>query len=84
LLVTFLGTLISFAVCLLFALLGTVILAAMRGVHPDMRVAYRHIALPMAVVLGSIVFVVVLVSEVRHYLQSKTLLALERMGGLVP
>ena len=35
--VTFVGTLICFAVGLLFGILGTVIVSALRGVHPDMR-----------------------------------------------
>lgn len=77
---TFLGTLISFAVALFLAILGTVIVAALRGVHPDMRVAYRHIALPVALVAGSIIFVLALVMEIRHHRQSKTLSAIERMG----
>jgi hypothetical protein len=80
LLITFLGTLICFAVSLLFALLGTVIVAALRGIHPDMRIAYRHIALPMALAAGAIIFVVALVAEIRHHRQSKTLTAIERMG----
>lgn len=79
-LVTFIGTLLCFAVSLLFAILGTVIVAALRGVHPDMRVAYRHIALPIALVAGSIVFVLALMMEIRHYRQSKTLSAIERLG----
>jgi TRAP-type C4-dicarboxylate transport system permease small subunit len=79
-LVTFIGTLLCFAVSLMLAILGTVIVAALRGVHPDMRIAYRHIALPMAVVAGSIVFVVVLVMEIRHYRQARTLTAIARMG----
>jgi zinc transporter ZupT len=78
--VTFISTLLCFAVSLLFAILGTVILAAMRGVPPDMRIAYRHIALPIALVAGCIIFVVVLVMEIRHYRQAKTLTAIERMG----
>ena len=45
-----------------------------------MRIAYRHIAIPMALVAGSIVFVLALVMEVRHYRQNKTLSAIERMG----
>ncbi len=77
---TFLGTLISFAVTLFLAILGTVIVAALRGVHPDMRVAYRHIALPVALVAGSIIFVLALVMEIRHHRQIKTLSAIERMG----
>jgi hypothetical protein len=79
-LVTFIGTLLCFAVSLLFAILGTVIVAALRGVHPDMRIAYRHIALPMALVAGSIILVLALVMEVRHYRQAKTLSAIEKLG----
>src|SRR5580658_3075787 len=79
-LVTFVLTLLCFAVSLLLAILGTVIIAALRGVHPDMRIAYRQIALPMALVAGSIVFVLALVMEIRHYRQTKTLSAIERLG----
>jgi hypothetical protein len=79
-LVTFLGTLLCFAVSLLFAILGTVITAALRSVHPDMRIAYRHIALPMALVAGAIIFVLALTMEIRHYRQNRTLSAIERMG----
>lgn len=79
-LVTFIGTLLCFAVSLLFSILGTVIVAALRGAHPDMRIAYRHIALPMAAVAGSIIFVLALMTEIRHYRQAKTLSAIERLG----
>jgi hypothetical protein len=79
-LVTFIGTLLCFAVSLLLAIFGTVILAALRGAHPDMRIAYRHIALPMALVAGSIIFALALVMEIRHYRQAKTLSAIERLG----
>jgi hypothetical protein len=79
-LVTFIGTLLCFAVSLLLAILGTVIIAALRGTHPDMRIAYRHIALPMALVAGSIIFALALVMEIRHYRQSKTLSAIEKLG----
>ena len=78
--VTFVGTLICFSVSLLLAILGTVIVSAVRGVHPDMRIAYRHIALPMGLVAGSLIFVLALIMEIRHYYQSKTLSAIERMG----
>src|ERR1700688_4570716 len=77
-LVTFIGTLLCFAISLLLAILGIAIVSAFGGVHPDMRIAYRHIA--MALVAGSIVFVLALVMEVRHYRQNKTLSAIERMG----
>jgi len=77
LLLTFIGTLISFAVSLLVGIIGTVVVSAMRHVHPSMTVAYRLVALPTAVVAGSIIFVLALTLEVRHYRQSKTLAALE-------
>ena len=79
-LVTFLGTLLCFAASLFLGILGTVVVAALRGVHPDMRIAYRQIALPMALVAGAFIFVLVLVMEIRHYRQTKTLSAIERMG----
>ena len=79
-LVTFIGTLLCFAVSLLLAILGTVLVGAMRGVHPDMRIAYRQIALPVALVAGSIIFVLTLAMEIRHYRQAKTLSAIERLG----
>jgi len=79
-LLTFLGTLISFAVCLLLAILGTAIVAALRGTHPDMRVAYRNIALPGALVAGGIILIAALVMEIRHYRQAKTLTAIERIS----
>jgi len=80
LLVTFIGTLISFAVSLLLGILGTVIISALRHVNPNMTVAYRVIALPVAVVAGSIIFVLALATEIRHYRQSKTLAAIERVS----
>jgi len=80
LLATFIGTLLCFAVTLLFAILGTVITAKLRSVHPDMRIAYRYIALPVAAVAGAIIFVLSLIMEIRHYRQSKALAAIERIS----
>ncbi|MBZ5686097.1 MAG: hypothetical protein LAP86_13780 [Acidobacteriia bacterium] len=80
LLATFIGMLICFAVSLLVGILGMVVVSALRGIHPDMRIAYRLIALPMALVAGSIIFVLSLVMEIRHYRQVKALSAIERMG----
>ena len=79
-LVTFVGTLLCFAVSLLFSIFGIVIIASLRGVHPDMRFAYLRIALPIALVAGSIIFVLALMMEIRHYRQAKTLSAIERMS----
>jgi hypothetical protein len=80
LLITFIGTLLCFAVSLLLAILGTLIVSAARGLHPDMRIAYRYIALPAAVIAGSVVFIAASILEIRHYRQSKTLSAIERMS----
>jgi hypothetical protein len=80
LLITFIGTLLSFAVSLFLAIVGTVVVSAMRGAHPDMRVAYRWVALPAAIVAGSIIFVLVLITEIRHYRQAKTLTAIAKLG----
>lgn len=77
---TFLGTLICFAVSLLVGILGTVIASALRGIHPDMRIAYRLIALPIALVAGAIIFVLSLLMEIRHYHQAKALSAIEKLG----
>lgn len=80
LLVTFIGTLLCFAVSLFLAIIGTVVVSRLRGVHPDMTIAYRQIALPMALVAGSIIFVLALVMEIRHHRQSKALSTIEKMG----
>ncbi len=79
-LVTFIGTLISFAVSLLLGILGIVVVSALRHVHPNMTAAYRLIALPAALVAGSVVFVLALAMEIRHYRQSKTLAAIARLS----
>src|SRR3984957_5323234 len=80
-LITFIGTLLCFAVSLLFAIFGTVILAALRRAHQDMPPACRHIALPLPRAAGSTLFVLPLALEVRHYRQSRTLSSLERTIG---
>jgi hypothetical protein len=79
LLLTFVGTLLCFSVILLFSILGTVITAALHGANPDMRVAYRHIALPLGFVAGGIILVISIAIEVRHYYQAKALHTIERM-----
>jgi len=83
-LVTFIGTLISFAASLFFGIVGIVIVSAIRGVRADMTLAYRHIALPFAVVAGSIILVLALVMEIRHYRQAKALAAIERASSISP
>lgn len=80
LLVTFICTLIFFAVSLLLGIIGIAAVSAVRHVHPNMTIAYRMVALPAAVVAGGIIFVLALTMEIRHYRQSKTLAAIERMS----
>src|SRR6266478_1067703 len=66
LLVRFLVALLSFAVWLLLAILGLTVSAWLRGAHPDMTVAYRHIAFPAAAVLGAIALAAAIGLEVRQ------------------
>ena len=79
-LVTFIGTLISFAVSLFFGIIGTVAISAFRHAQPNMTQAYRMVALPGATVASIIIFVLALAMEIRHYRQMKTLAAIERVS----
>lgn len=79
-LVTFIGTLLCFAISLLLAILGTVIVSKVRGAHPDMTVAYRMIAVPTALAAGAAILVTMLVMEIRRYRQVKALSAIERIS----
>ncbi len=80
LLLTFLGTLLCFAVTLLLSLIGTVAAAAIRGVHPDMRIAYRYFAVPFAAVEATLIFICASVLEIRHYRRARALSAIERVS----
>jgi uncharacterized BrkB/YihY/UPF0761 family membrane protein len=80
LLVTFIGTLLTFAVSLLLGIVGTVVISFLRHTQPNMTVAYRLIALPAALIAGAIIFVLALTMEIRHYRQSKTLAAIARVS----
>ena len=75
---TFLLTLLSFAVALLLSIMGTVVYSQVKHVVPNLAFAYRHIAFPFAVTVGVIVLVLSLVMEVRNYRQRKTLAGIER------
>ena len=80
LLVTFLLTLLTFAVSLLLGILGLVIAARLRGFHPNMTTAYRHIALPAGIFVGAVVLVSASMLEIRHYRRTKALAEIERMS----
>ena len=45
---------------------GAVITAGVRGVHPNMTIAYREIAFPAAILAGAAALVAAIVMEVRH------------------
>lgn len=78
--ITFIGSLLVFAVTLLFSIFGVVITGALYHRHPDMTIAYRHIAIPVGIAAAVIIFVFALINEIRRYRQSKTLTAIERMN----
>src|SRR5271154_4394272 len=77
---TFLFTLLSFAVALLLSILGTVVYSQVKHVAPNMTFAYRHIAFPFAITVGAIVLVLLLGMEIRNYRQRKTLAGIERVS----
>ena len=79
-LITFIGTLLSFCFSLLFGIVGTLLTSFYLHLHPDMSVAYRRVAFPAACVGGVVIFTLSLVTEIRHYRQSKTLSGIERMS----
>jgi hypothetical protein len=50
---------------LLLGIIGMIAYGLIAGVHPDMRNAYRHFAIPLAVTIGSLAFPGAIVLEVR-------------------
>ena len=66
-LITFLLTLLTFAVSLLLGILGTLLVGLVRGLHPDLSQAYRHVAFPVAMMAALVGLVVASVSEFRRY-----------------
>jgi uncharacterized BrkB/YihY/UPF0761 family membrane protein len=76
--VAFLVTLVSFALSLLLSLIGMVLVAKLHSTPPDLRFAYGHIALPVALSVGAIVLVLALIMEIRHYRQSRALAQIAR------
>jgi uncharacterized membrane protein YbhN (UPF0104 family) len=78
--ITFLLTLLSFAVALLVSILGAVVYARVKHVAPNLTFAYRHIAFPFAITVGAIVLVLALAMEIRNYRQRKVLAGIERVS----
>lgn len=78
LIVTFLLTVLAFAVSLFLAIIGLVIAGEAAGTKPEMRFAYRQVALPFAMAMALLGLVVTTVVEIRRYRQAKALAAIER------
>jgi hypothetical protein len=77
LLVTFVVTLLSFAISLFLGILGTLLGAKLRGVHANLTIAYRHVAVPAGAIACAIVMVSASIMEIRHYRRLKALRRLE-------
>jgi hypothetical protein len=77
---TFLFTLLSFAVALLLSIVGTMVYSQVKHVAPNLTFAYRHIAFPFAITVGAIVLVLSLGMEIRNYRQRKALEGIERVS----
>ena len=75
---TFLLTLLSFAIALLASILGTIVHAQVKHVVPNLMFAYKHIAFPIALVVGAVVLVVTLFVEVRNYRRGRVLASIEQ------
>jgi hypothetical protein len=75
---TFLLTVLSFAVALLLSILGTLVYSQVKHIAPNLTFAYRHIAFPFAIAVGAIVMALLLGMEIRNYRQRKTLEGIER------
>ena len=71
--ITFALTGLAFAVTLLFGIIGMAGIGLLRGHLPDMRMAYRHFAFPVAGTVGSCAFVAAWIMEIRHHQQRKAL-----------
>ncbi len=79
-LITFIGTLLSLTFSLLFGIVALLIVWKLQGIHPDMAIAYRRFGAPGACIGGIVIFTLSLVTEIRHYRQSKALSSIERLG----
>lgn len=69
LLITFVLTLLAFAVTLLLAIIGLSVFGVIGGHRPNMANAYRYIAMPMALLVAVVVLLTALVTEIKRYRQ---------------
>jgi O-antigen ligase len=80
-LITFVATLLSFAVSLLLGICTVLLIAKIHGASPDLRMAYRLIALPAASTVAVIALISVTVMELRRFRRARTLSHIERQLG---
>ena len=73
-LITFGITGISFAVSLFVGIVAMAMMGAFKGHFPDMRMAYRMFALPIAMMVGTLALLIASVVEIRDYFRSKRLI----------
>jgi zinc transporter ZupT len=77
-LITLLLTLLSFAVSLFAGIVGSLVVGLARGRSPNLTVAYRSVAFPVAAGVCVVVFVLALVTEIRRYREARMLARIER------
>jgi hypothetical protein len=76
-LMTFIMTLMAFAVSLLIGICGVAGAAKLRGLEPNFALAYRRIAFPAAGAVCAIALTATTVMEVRAYRRAKMLEGIE-------
>jgi hypothetical protein len=65
-LVTFVFTLLAFAIGLFCGILTSVLYGAIRHIHPDMTWAYKFVAAPMGAISLVVTFFIMLINEIRR------------------
>lgn len=81
LVITVIITLLFFAVSLLLGIVGTAVVAAFRGMHPNMAIAYRRVAFPVAIIAAGVGLIISLTMEVRQYRRTRMLGKMEEQLG---
>jgi hypothetical protein len=67
--VTFVFTLLSFAIGLFCGITSTVLYGFIRHIHPDMSWAYKFVAAPLGVLGMIVTFFTMLITEIRRALR---------------
>jgi len=65
-LITFVFTLLAFAIGLFCGIITTVLYGMIRHVHPDMSWAYKFVAAPFAALALVVTFFLMLINEIRR------------------